>query len=356
MEYAYVGSYTTEKRGGLNGGGISVFSRASRSQPWQEIQVYQRKNPSYLAFGRDKSTLYAVQSDGDLVAAFAIHPENGTLQFLNERKIGFHNGVFLQVNGDGRYLVVSSCSGQSDGGIVTLKLEADGSLGAISSIELPSGTLGPLKHVQNAVKPHQAKFTPDYRYLIEVDKGLDGVHTYQMDDNGALHLVSSMDVRPGSCPRHIAFAPNGRYAYLLNEWFGSVISCRLNEGVLTPMEMLPTVPSTFLGMKNSAAEIEVHPNGALLYVSNREQNSIAVYQIKDDGTLQIKDWYSDHVAKPRFFTISADGTELYVANEGTHNVSRYHLNDETGALTYLDADMVASAPACVIIRENNKTI
>lgn len=350
MEYAYVGSYTTEKRGGLGYGGISVFCRQSSDFPWREIQVFERKNPSFLAFGKDQSTLYAVQSDGEWVAAFSIDPVNGTLRFLNERKIGFHNGVFLQTDRDSNFLVVCSCSGQCDGGIVSFRLEKDGSLGDIANIEIPAGTLGPLRLPQNAVKPHQAKFTPDYRYLVEVDKGLDAVNTYRMNDDGGLCLVSTTACRPGSCPRHIAFSQDGQYAYILTEWFGTVVSCRFQDGVLSPMEILPTIPSTFLGMKNSAAEIEIHPNGKLLYVSNREQNSIAAFRIKSDGTLQVIDWFDDHVSKPRFFAISEDGSELYVANEKAHNVSRYQVDTKTGCLTYLDADMSASAPACILFR------
>lgn len=354
MEFAYVGSYTTKKRGGLGQGGISVFRRLSREQKWEEIQIVSRMNPSFLTLGKKKHVLYTVQSDGECVAAYAINEQDGSLQLLNERKIGFHNGVFLQTDQEDNFLVVSACSGGNDGGIVTIRLFEDGSLGDIAGIEIPTGELGPLRAAQNAVKPHQTRFTPDYRYLVEIDKGTDSVNTYTMDDEGILSLRQTLHVRPGSCPRHIAFHPNGKFAYLLTEWFGNVMACCYEDGIFMPLAIVPTLPPDFLGAKNSAAEIEVHPNGRFLYASNREHSSIASFEIGLDGLLTPIGWCTEQITKPRFFAISKDGTELYVANEKGHNVTRYLIDPETGELTYADADMIASAPACIVFTENKK--
>lgn len=346
MEYAYVGSYTTPARGGLGSGGISVFSRTSPEERWREIQVVERVNPSFLAFGFNKTRLYCVQADGFYIAAYAIGPD-GKLTLLNEKNVGSHNTVFLQTDNQNKHLVVTGI-----GCIVVIRLNCDGSLGDIESITIPKGKTGPLTVPQQGIKPHQTVFTPDYKFLIEPNKGYDEVHTFKLLENGELKLLYTVKCRPGSCPRHIAFHPNGKWAYLLTEFFGSVEAFFIKDGQLMPRAIYPTLPESFLGLKNSSAEIQVHPNGKFLYASNREHSSIVSYSINHDGLLKINEWTTEHINKPRFFMISEDGLELYCANEKGHDVSRFKINQSTGKLTYQDSDMKASAPACIVIKSN----
>lgn len=350
MEIAYVGSYTTEKRGGPGSGGISVFKRGGEER-WERSQLYEIMNPSYLAFGKDKRTLYAIQSDGRVVTAFSVNPRDGRLTYLNERKTVFLNGLFCETDPEFRFLFVASSSNTEPGGIVSIRLNEDGSLGGLCDIEIPTGTVGPLRHTQIGARPHQVTFDAAGRFLLEVDKGLDEVNSYSLNgDTGELTLISTTKFRVGSCPRHIVFHPDKKLAYLLTEWFGAVTPCAYQEGVLTALEVVPTIPHSYLGLKNLGAEIAIHPSGKFIYASNRGHNSIAAFRVLEGGGVEILDWYSKGLAKPRFFTLSKDGSLLYCANEEGNSVALFEICAETGALNYKGEVMKVPAPACILFK------
>lgn len=355
MEFAYIGSYTTPKRGGLGYGGISVFSRETPDAPWKEVQVWEGKNPSFLTMNPAEDRLYAVEADGDSVTAFSVDERSGRLERMNICHTGFNNGVHLQTDNEGKFLFVASAFHES-GALTVIRLNEDGSLGQICDSVEPEGSLGPLTRIQSCSQPHQIKFDRQGRYQLEANRGQDCVHTWQTDPTtGKLTLVSTMMWRPGSCPRHLAFHPDKPFAFLVTEWFGTVVSCHYEDGILTPLACVSTIPETFLGMKNSAAEIEVHPNGKFLYVSNREHSSICAYRIEDDGCLITIGWCTEGVEKPRFFAISPDGSSIYCANEKGHNVTQYAIDLESGALTFTTEVMCASAPACLIIKRQKNS-
>ena len=350
MEFAYIGSYTTAKRGGLGSGGISVFSRES-GQPWREIQTYEIINPSFLTFGCDERNLYAVRADGDIITAFEIEEATGKIRYLNEKHIGFQNGVFVTTDKQSRYLFVASCS-NGPGAVVSIRIERDGSLGEICDIVIPSGESGPLRPAQNGVRPHQVCFDRDGQYLIEADKGLDQLNTFEVDyASGKLKQIASVKLPQSCCPRHVAFHPTKPLAYLLTEWIGRVITCSYENGVFQPIQIVNTTPDTFVGLRNVAAEIAVHPSGRFVYASNRGDNSIAAFSVGEDGFLTPVGWYREGVAKPRFFTISKDGSYLYCANEESHSVTLFEIDPESGELRFLDTVMNASAPACILLKE-----
>lgn len=349
MEFSYVGSYTTEKRGGLGTGGISVFKRNSKGDSWENIQVYEMMNPSYLAFGREKQNLYTVRADGCVVTAFSVG-HDGKLTYLNEKHIGFDNGVFLTTDKLSQYLFVAS-----PGGIVSIRLQEDGRLGELCDVYTPLGELGPLRPAQRRACSHQICFDRDFRYLIEANKGLDQLNTYIVDKvNGVMTQVGSAKMPQGCCPRHVAFHPTKPFAYLLTEWIGRVITCTYEDGRFEPIEIVPTTPPDFVGLKNLGAEIAVHPSGKFVYTSNRGHNSIAVFCVKENGGLENVDWCSEGVKKPRFFTLSADGENLYCANEEGHSVTCFSIDMSCGKLTLVDTAMRASAPACILFKTTEK--
>lgn len=347
MEYAYIGGYTTEKRGGLGHGGIAVYRRKDKSDCWVKIQSLEQINPSFLCFGFQQTKLYAVHSDVGTVSSYQIDPETGEIQLLNNKKIGFSNGVYITVSQDDRFLIVSG-AGKSGSAIISLCLNEDGSLGDIRDIAIPNGTVGPLK-AQTHPTVHQALFDPSDQYVIEVDKGLDAINTFSFDTTGTLTQVASHLCRAGSCPRHIAFHPSNCHAYILTEWIGTVEVAKYENGRFSAEAIYPTLPIEYVGLLNRAAEIMIHPSGKYLYISNRADNSIAAFKINANGALSQIGWFRDHIAKPRYFTISKNGEELYCANEIGHSVTRYSIDESTGTLLYLDTPMIESAPACILL-------
>ena len=320
MNYAYVGSFTAPDRGGLGSGGISCFAgmagdtwnAGDAARSWKEIQVMERLNPSFLCFDMEKRHIYAAQGNGCMLAA---------------------------------------CLNNGSGGILSLRINADGSLGEICDIEVPLGTHGPLNS-QPATQPHQVVFDREGKYLAVCDKGLDVIHSYVLEaETGRLLPYRVFSFHVGCCPRHVVFHPEKDLAYLLNEWIGGVFACRYQDGEYTPFQWIRTAPEEYVGPRNIGAEIAGHPSGRFLYASNRGYSSIAVFRIGEDGRLRHEAWCTEKVAKPRFFTLSEDGSLLYCANEGTHDVSVYRIDPENGQLTFLDSVMHASGwPASCFIK------
>ena len=346
MEFAYVGSYTTPQRGGLGSGGISVFSRGGAKDAWEEVQVYEIMNPSFLTFARNKNNLYAVRADGSVVTAFAVDGKTGKLSYLNEKHIGFDNGVFITADKESRFVFVAS-----PGGVVSIRLNTDGSLGEICDIVVPKGELGPLRPGQRRGCSHQIVFDRTEEYLIEPNKGFDQLNTYRVDyEKGLMSQVASAKMPQSCCPRHVAFHPVLPVAYLLTEWIGRIIACHYEDGHFTPFEIVNTTPPDYVGLRNVGAEIAVHPSGKYVFASNRGHSSIAVFRVKENGGLESVSWTTEGVAKPRFFTLSEDGKHLYCANEESHSVTLYEINNVSGSLTFVDTVMRASAPACVLFR------
>src|SRR5262249_4465123 len=126
--------------------------------------------------------------------------------------------------------------------------------------------------------------SPDNRFALACDLGLDKVLVYKFD---ALHgkLTPNQPeagmVPPGSGPRHLAFHPDGKYAFVINEMGSSITSFRYDakKGTLTPIETLSTIPGPVPG--NSCAEIAIHPSGKWVYGSNRGHNSIAIFSFDE---------------------------------------------------------------------------
>jgi 6-phosphogluconolactonase len=157
-------------------------------------------------------------------------------------------------------------------------------------------------------------------------------------------------VDPGAGPRHVAFHPNGRFAYSANELHSTItgFSYDAKNGALQPQQTISTLPKAFSGT-NDAAEIHVHPNGKLLFASNRGHNSIAVFSIdKQTGRLNLVDNFSTEGKTPRNFEIDPDGSRLLVANQDSGNVVVFRMNLQTGEL--ISTGQVVQVPAPVDLK------
>jgi 6-phosphogluconolactonase len=142
--------------------------------------------------------------------------------------------------------------------------------------------------------------------------------------------------QPGSGPRHIAFHPNGRVAYVINEQALTITSYAVDpaSGRLTPQQTVPTVPPGVVGGKeNSTAEIHVHPSGHFLYASNRGYDSIAIYKLDGAGGLTLVGQERRTIRKPRDFDLDPSGALLLVANQSGDDISVFRVDPTTGTLT-----------------------
>jgi 6-phosphogluconolactonase len=236
------------------------------------------------------------------------------------------------------------------GSIAVFPVLEDGRLGEATAFVQHSGH-GANPKRQEGPHAHSIDVSPDNQYTLVDDLGLDETLSYRFDSNtGSLAADPKIaKAEAGAGPRHLAFAPDGKFAYVIDEMQSAVSAFRYEavSGALQPMQTVSILPKTFSG-ENTAAEIEVHPSGKFLYASNRGHNSIAVFSIdKNKGTLTLIEHASSKGSSPRNFGIAPGGSLLLAGNEKSDNLVVFHINRQTGKLTATGQVLEISQPVCV---------
>jgi 6-phosphogluconolactonase len=217
------------------------------------------------------------------------------------------------------------------GGFLFTSLYGSGAV-AVHRIE-PDGTIGPetdlLVHKPEA-HAHQVAIAPDGVTILAVDLGTDTVYGYRLDpETGRLEETGRTGFAAGSGPRHLAFHPSGRYAYVVHELDSTVTVCTWADATLTAGPVCSTLDQP--GGPNYPGEILVSADGRFVYVSNRGANTIAVFAVEDDGArLTLLATPSCAGDWPRHLAIDRTGHWLYVANERSGEVVWFPLDPATG--------------------------
>lgn len=315
-------------------------------------------NPSFLAAEPNGRFLYAVNEQDTLdgkpsggVSAFAIDRETGKLKFLNQVSSLGTAPAYVSVDKTGRYVLVAN---YNSGSVAVFPVEEDGKLGPHTAFEQQTGS-SVNKARQAGPHAHFIATDNDNRFALSADLGTDQVLVYRFDaQTGTLspNRPPFAEVKPGSGPRHIAFAPSGKLAYLASEMGGTVtvFSYDQQAGVLTTKHTASSLPENFTG-DNREAEIVVDAKGKFLYVSNRGDttNNIVVFRINADGeTLSFVQRISSGGKIPRNFAIDPTGKWLFAANHQSNNIQVFRIDAETGRLTPASQISGIHDPVCVI--------
>lgn len=313
-------------------------------------------NPSFLALHPDGAHLYAVSAIADFggertgaVSAYALDAASGALKLLNRQPSAGPGPCHLVVDPSGKTVLVANYGG---GSIASLPIAADGSLGAPrSAIQHAGSSVNPRR--QEAPHAHSINLDPGARFALVADLGLDQVLVYRFDaaqSTLAPHDPPHASTAPGAGPRHLAFHPNGQYAYVINELDSTVTAFRYcaEAGTLTKIQAVTTLPDGWSG-ENYPAEVLVHPSGKFLYGSNRGHDSIAIFAV-DGATGQLSP--TGHAASggkwPRNFAFDPSGAWMVVGNQNSNNVRFFRVDPGNGALT--PAGPAFDAPAAICFK------
>jgi 6-phosphogluconolactonase len=310
-------------------------------------------NPSFLADDPKHRFLYAVNEGGqggNAISSFAIDPKTGKLTFLNQVSSNGNSPCHLALDHTGRWLAVAN---YGSGTMALYPVRPDGRLGEAVSIEKHEGSsVNPAR--QKGPHAHQVVFSPDNRFLLLADLGLDKIFVYRFD--AAKGSLTANDpafamVPPGAGVRHIAFHPNGRVVYAVNEMGSSVTAFHYDpvQGVLESFQTLSTLPESFKG-RSSGAEIAVDRKGAVVYASNRGNDTIAVFNIDPVRfTLTAVDHAPVLGRTPRHFALDPTGEYLLVANQDSNDLALFKVQTSTGQLQPASRVVTDVAkPVCVL--------
>ena len=311
-------------------------------------------NPAFLAHHPSGKFLYAVNESkefqgqpGGGVSAFAVDAQSGALTLLNQQPAGGNGPCHLAVDATGRALVVAN---YSSGSVSVFPILPDGKLGPRSDLHQHVGS-GPDADRQKGPHAHGVTFSPDNRFVLVNDLGIDQILTYRLDvEKARLIPHQPACLKPGAGPRHFCFSPDARHGYAINELDNTVtlFDWDAPNGVLTPRESVPTLPADFTSYSKTS-ELVFHPNGDFLYASNRGHDSIAVYRRnRETGQLSLIERVFTGGSEPRSFGISPDGHWLIAANQYVNTLQLFRIDDKTGTLTPHGEPIAAPSPICVL--------
>ncbi|HLN02632.1 MAG TPA: lactonase family protein [Bryobacteraceae bacterium] len=336
---AYIGTYT-----GKNSKGIYVFRFNAATGKLAPIGLAaESNNPSFLAIHPNYRFLYASIEVGDLdgqkngaVAAYSIDRTTGKLTFLNQVSSHGVGPCHVTVDKTGKNLFVANYDG---GSIAVLPIGADGKLGEASTAIQHHGS-SVNKERQEGPHAHCIQPSPDNRFALVADLGLDEVLVYRFDPTKGTLTPNDPPfgkTPAGAGPRHFAFAPNGKFVYVINEiqCTASTFAYDPKQGALRLLDTISTLPDGYtVTDKDSTAEMRVHPSGKFVYGSNRGHDSIAVFAVDSaKGTLKPVERISTQGKTPRGFDIDPTGSYLIAANQDSDTLVVFQIDHNTGKLT-----------------------
>jgi len=194
---------------------------------------------------------------------------------------------------------------------------------------------------------HYADLTPD-QYLITCDLGTDSLHVYDVSEEGNLTLINQYQTAPGAGPRHLVFHPHYKTAYLINE-LNATIDVLFYDGMgeFEHFQTLSTLPSDYDGQKWASA-IKLSADGKFLYASNRAHNSIAVFKVVADGSLELIEIVPSQGLNPRDFTLSPDQNYLIATHQDSPNATVFKRDFASGKLTLLSDNFYVPEAVCTV--------
>jgi 6-phosphogluconolactonase len=348
-QWVYVGTYTTVKDGGK---GIYRYDfDPATGQLTSAGLVAEAVNPSFLAIHPNGKYLFAVgefdgpQGKAGGVSSFRIDPKSGMLSLINQRPSGGTAPCHVTVDKAGRNVIVAN---YRSGHAAVLQVNEGGELsGPTMAVRRPGG--GPNPQRQEGPHAHSTNLDAANRFAVVADLGNDALWVYKFEPvRGVLGPHTERRTAPGAGPRHFAFHPDGKRAFVINELNSTL--CALDydasEGKLTERHTVSTLPKSWKG-SNTCAEVVVHPSGKFVYGSNRGHDSIAAFAIEPDGTLRLIGHQGDGVKVPRNFNIDPSGRWMIVANQDGNSLVVFKIDSQTGALSPTGVRAEIGAPVCV---------
>lgn len=348
----FVGTYTDG-----SSKGIYAYRFQSESGELTPLGlVAESPNPTFLALSANHQFLYAVNEESNyqkthsgLVSGFSIDHLHGKLKPINSVASGGSGPCHLSVDHTGSALFVAN---YGSGSAASFHLSRTGELSAPASQFQFSGH-GPDTKRQEGPHCHCATVSPDNRFVLINDLGLDRIHVYRLDPATAKLTANdppAWSSKPGAGPRHLAFHPKGEFAYSVNEMASTVDVLRWDAkaGVLTTVQNISTLPADYHG-ESTGAEIAVDPTGRFVYSSNRGHNSIAVFAIdQGKGTLTSVEFAMTPGREPRGFTLDPTGTWVLVGNQMIGTISVFRRDPESGKLTATPKTIQLDKAVCLL--------
>ena len=308
-------------------------------------------SPGFLTLHPNGKILYSVGRWETGTGAVGYHINKGELKEFTRMACPDGGGCHIAVHPSGKFLLTAQYGG---GSVALFPLDPSGKLGEPTVTEHEGGSKV-VERRQQSPHPHWTGFSPDGKYALVPDLGLDQIVIYKVDSSKpsiTRHGVGQSV--PGGGPRHMRFSTNEKFIYLLNELTLSVTTFEWDAAKGTA-KTLTTEPALSEQDKegetfNSSAEILVHPNGRFAYSSNRGHDSVTVYRANPkSGKLKVVQVQPVRGAFPRNINLSPNASWLLAAGADSNTVAAHRIDPDTGKLTYQRGSVVnVPSPICIL--------
>ncbi len=343
--FVYIGTYTGPESKGIY---LLRFHPAT-GVVTEPILAAETPNPTFLTVHPNGKFLYAVdEGERGSVRAFEIEAGSGRLLALDQVPTQGSGPCYLSLDRAGHSLLAAN---YDSGSVAAFPVKEDGRLGDASAFIQHRGS-GADRARQAGPHAHWIEASPDNRFVLACDLGLDRILVYRFDAaKGTLtpNAPPYLKMTPGSGPRHAAFTPDGRFVYLASEMASTVTAMAYDakSGALRQLQIVSMLPAGFHG-ENTAAEIAVDAAGRFVYASNRGHDSIAIFAIDHaTGKLTPVDRTPTQGKEPRNFRIDPTGRYLFAANQNSGDVVIFHVDAKSGRLTPSGGKFSVAKPVCV---------
>ena len=309
-------------------------------------------SPGFLATHPNGKILYSVGRWDEGSGTLGYHiGKNGELTEFTRMICPDGGSAHIAVHPSGKFLLTAQYGG---GSVALFPLDANGKLGEPTVTEHQGGSKV-VDRRQDSPHPHWAGFSPDGKYALIPDLGLDQIVIYKVDTKKPAIIPHGVGQSvPGGGPRHMRFSTDEKFIYLLNELNLSVTTFAW-DGKKGTAKRLTTTAAISERVKagesfNSAAEILVHSNGQFVYSSNRGHDTVSVYQANPNtGELKVIQVQPVRGAFPRNINLTPGADWLLAAGADSNTVAAHRINQETGKLTYQRGSVInVPSPICIL--------
>lgn len=338
IEHFLIGTYTKKTSKGAYQATLDTAKHALTN-----VQlIIPSEKPAYLQSGKG-NMVYAIKQIGDKGGVATYSLKDGQSQLISKVLTVGAPPAYVGLD-EKRHLMFSA--NYHTAKIAVFRISDDGKLTLADSVT-HHGIPGPQPEQQDGPHPHFADLTPDGR-LVTCDLGLDLIVVYDISDEGKLTAVSRYKCEAGFGTRHILFGKDGQFAYCVGELSSKLEVLKYNQtnGSFTHVQTIKTIPADWTA-HNGAAAIRMSQDGKFIYVSNRGENTIAVFAIQPDGKVNHIQSITTAGDFPRDFNLNADDSYLLASNQNSDNLTLYARDSNTGRLSLLQKDVKCPEPVCV---------
>lgn len=313
-------------------------------------------NPTFLALHPSGKYLYAAnelehfegQKSG-AVSAFEVDVAAAKLKAINQVAAQGTGTCHVSVDHIGR---AAFCANYMGGSATSFYLNPTGQISdAVSHFQYEGH--GPNAERQDQPHAHRVTPTPDDKFLLVNDLGLDCIHIYHLNDQNARLTPSDppqWKADPGSGPRALQFHPNGRFAYCVCE-MGSkvnVLHWDAAKGTLHTVQSISLIPDGYKG-ESTGDDIVIDRKGRFAYAADRFYDHLSSFSIDPkDGKLTLLARIPCGGKTPRHLALDPTERWLLVANQDSDNIAIFPIDKATGKVGEQAKNVVQARPQCLI--------